>query len=154
MKPDAVMSFLYCMYGKSETTQYSTTMLPTQAARPMRRWASARRQVNSTRAHTAIDASCAYTDTRTSSPCACAELHTSAKTNMHRQRVGLNMPPLISWPPNLSPQWLASGWLGRLVGFAQPGSFAARTSTFSIDGGLANNSPAFSISAAATAPER
>jgi hypothetical protein len=35
-----------------------------------------------------------------------------------------------------------------------PGSFAARTSTFSMDGGLANNSPAFAINAAATRPVR
>jgi len=35
-----------------------------------------------------------------------------------------------------------------------PGSLAARTSTFSITGGCANNSEAFAISAAATRPER
>ncbi len=46
------------------------------------------------------------------------------------------------------------GRLERLVGLAYSGSLAARTSTFSMDGGLEKSSSALAISAAATLPER
>src|SRR5262245_42766876 len=50
-----------------------------------------------------------------------------------------------------------SGWEGRqehLFRLIYLGSFAARTSTFSMDGGAERSSDAFSINAAATLPER
>jgi len=43
---------------------------------------------------------------------------------------------------------------GPLYRDVYPGSLAARTSTFSIDGGCENRSAAFAISAAATRPAR
>src|SRR5262245_61707031 len=47
-----------------------------------------------------------------------------------------------------------SGSLEHLLASIYPGSFAARTSTISMDGGAESSSDAFAINAAATLPER